>query len=218
MLRQVRLAIVSMPLLADPFEYEPSLRLGGRMPHFWIVSDTGKQLSVLDLPRLMMDSDGRPHHIVMTIGAIDHILQKKAEMQAAMANPATFVCIDTPSTPCNAVRFHFYGEKPTFLPPIVAVLMRPDGHIQWFITLAMIILFGLFLTPATSLGLKVGHKAPAFTGESTHGTIRLADFAGKQHVILALYFAILHPSERMKLKLSSGIWKNLSNWMPKLSE
>ncbi len=61
------------------------------------------------------------------------------------------------------------------------------------ITMAMILLFGIFLIPAPSLGLKVGQKAPAFTGESTHGTIRLADFAGKQHVILALYFAIFTP-------------------------
>ena len=61
------------------------------------------------------------------------------------------------------------------------------------VTLAIIVLFGLSLTPATSLGLKVGHKAPTFIGESTHGTIRLADLAGKQHVILALYFAIFTP-------------------------
>jgi hypothetical protein len=61
------------------------------------------------------------------------------------------------------------------------------------ITLAMIILLAIFLTPAASSGLEVGHKAPALIGESTHGTIRLADFAGRQHVILALYFAIFTP-------------------------
>ena len=60
-------------------------------------------------------------------------------------------------------------------------------------TLAMVIVLGIFLIPATTLGLTVGHKAPAFIGESTQGTIRLADFAGKQHVILALYFAIFTP-------------------------
>ena len=58
------------------------------------------------------------------------------------------------------------------------------------ITLAMIILASLFFTPVTSFGIEVGDRAPAFIGESTHGTIRMADFADKQNVILALYFAI----------------------------
>ncbi len=61
------------------------------------------------------------------------------------------------------------------------------------ITLAMIILAGLFFTPATSFGIGIGDKAPAFSGESTHGAIHSADFAGKQNVILALYFAIFTP-------------------------
>ena len=61
------------------------------------------------------------------------------------------------------------------------------------ITLAMIILASLFFTPVTSSGIEVGDKAPAFSGESTHGTIRLADFDDKQNVILALYFAIFTP-------------------------
>jgi peroxiredoxin Q/BCP len=56
--------------------------------------------------------------------------------------------------------------------------------------LAMVILAGLFITPVTSYGIEVGNKAPAFIGESTHGTIRLSDFTGKKNVILALYFAI----------------------------
>ena len=59
--------------------------------------------------------------------------------------------------------------------------------------LAMIIVASLFLTPVPSFGIEVGDKAPAFSGESTHGTIHLADFAGKQNVILALYFAIFTP-------------------------
>ena len=61
------------------------------------------------------------------------------------------------------------------------------------INLATIIFASLFLTPGTSLGIEVGDKAPTFSGESTHGTIRLADFAGNQNVVLALYFAIFTP-------------------------
>jgi hypothetical protein len=67
--------------------------------------------------------------------------------------------------------------------------MKPRTHIA----LAMIIFAGLSLSPVRSFGIGVGDKAPAFSGESTHGSIRLADFAGKQNVILALYFAIFTP-------------------------
>ena len=58
------------------------------------------------------------------------------------------------------------------------------------IYLAMVMLACLLITPVTSFGLEVGDKAPAFSGESTHGTIRLSDFNGKKNVVLALYFAI----------------------------
>jgi hypothetical protein len=53
-------------------------------------------------------------------------------MQAAMVNTTTTVCIDTPSTPSGTNRFHFHGGKPRFLPRSFTILMRPDGHIQWF--------------------------------------------------------------------------------------
>jgi hypothetical protein len=58
------------------------------------------------------------------------------------------------------------------------------------VTVIMILLGSLFLTPATSLGLEAGETAPAFSGESTRGPIRLSDFSGKKNVVLALYFAI----------------------------
>lgn len=122
---------VNHATVADPFEYTPLLRLGGRMPHFWIVGDSGKQLSVLDLPWLMMSNDGLPQHILIITGASHQRFQQKAEMQAAMANATTTVHIGAAWTPSGAIRFHFYGEKPGFLPYTCAILMRPDGHIQW---------------------------------------------------------------------------------------
>lgn len=67
--------------------------------------------------------------------------------------------------------------------------MKTGGRIH----LAMIILAVLFLMPAISLGVEISDKAPAFSAESTHGTIHLADFAGKKNVVLALYFAIFTP-------------------------
>jgi hypothetical protein len=48
----------------------------------------------------------------------------------------------------------------------------------------------LFLMPASSFALSVGDRAPAFTTPSSQGEISLADYAGKKHVVLALYFAI----------------------------
>ena len=57
-------------------------------------------------------------------------------------------------------------------------------------------IFTVLLTlsaPAPCLGLDVGERAPAFAADSTRGRISLADYAGKQHVVLALYFAVFTP-------------------------
>ena len=37
--------------------------------------------------------------------------------------------------------------------------------------------------------VEVGQQAPAFEAASTHGTIRLVDYQGKQHLVLAFYYA-----------------------------
>jgi len=37
--------------------------------------------------------------------------------------------------------------------------------------------------------LDVGNKAPIFEAPSTLGDIRLADYSGKKHVVLAFYYA-----------------------------
>lgn len=47
--------------------------------------------------------------------------------------------------------------------------------------------------PLTVHALKVGEKAPLFEADSTQGTIRLADYHGKKHVVLAFYFANFTP-------------------------
>ena len=36
--------------------------------------------------------------------------------------------------------------------------------------------------------VEVGMKAPGFEAESTMGTIRLSDYLGKKHVLLAVYY------------------------------
>jgi len=56
--------------------------------------------------------------------------------------------------------------------------------------LCLPLLFCLLLMPVASFALSVGDQAPAFTTPSSQGEISLADYRGKNHVVLALYFAI----------------------------
>ena len=56
--------------------------------------------------------------------------------------------------------------------------------------LSLFLVLCLFLMPAPLLALSVGDKAPAFTTPSSQGEISLADYEGKKHVVLALYFAV----------------------------
>lgn len=51
----------------------------------------------------------------------------------------------------------------------------------------------MFATPFLVSALEVGDKAPTFSAVSTGGEISLADYAGRQHVVLALYFAVFTP-------------------------
>ena len=60
-------------------------------------------------------------------------------------------------------------------------------------TIRLFLMLVIILVPAVSFGLDVGDKAPVFSGNSTQGEIRLADYAGKKNVVLALYFAIFTP-------------------------
>jgi peroxiredoxin Q/BCP len=45
------------------------------------------------------------------------------------------------------------------------------------------------LTAIGAQALEVGQKAPSFEAQSTHGTVRLADYLGKQNLVLAFYYA-----------------------------
>jgi len=47
--------------------------------------------------------------------------------------------------------------------------------------------------PMSASALDVGEKAPIFKGASTMGDVRLDEYLGKQHVVLALYFAVFTP-------------------------
>ena len=63
-------------------------------------------------------------------------------------------------------------------------------RMKWiFLTLAIVVMGIPFIVHA----LEVGDRAPLFEAPSTQGTIRLADYQGKKHVVLAFYFADFTP-------------------------
>lgn len=47
----------------------------------------------------------------------------------------------------------------------------------------------LALTTFGAQALEIGQKAPEFEAQSTHGTVRLADYLGRKPVVLSFYFA-----------------------------
>lgn len=51
----------------------------------------------------------------------------------------------------------------------------------------------ILLTAAVSHSVSVGDVAPPFTATSTQGEISLADYKGKNKVVVAFYFAIFTP-------------------------
>lgn len=58
---------------------------------------------------------------------------------------------------------------------------------------ALMMLLLVMGAPFAAVAVEVGENAPPFEGASTMGDIRLADYIGKQHVVLALYFAVFTP-------------------------
>ena len=49
------------------------------------------------------------------------------------------------------------------------------------------LLVALTALPAGAAAVEVGQAAPDFQAESTHGTVRLAEYQGKRNVVLAFY-------------------------------
>jgi hypothetical protein len=51
----------------DPLTYEPELKLGGRMPQFRLNGKDDRQISVLDLPLLMIGADRLPCYVLLIV-------------------------------------------------------------------------------------------------------------------------------------------------------
>lgn len=55
------------------------------------------------------------------------------------------------------------------------------------------VLIAFAILPTQAVGLQIGEKAPSFEALSTQGTVRLSDFLGKKHVVLAFYIKDFTP-------------------------
>ena len=115
----------------DPLTYEPELKLGGRMPHFWLNDKSGRRISVLDLPLLMIGSDRLPCYVLLIAGKADVTAKLFDVTQNREFQPIVITEIKSQAGLQSEAHFSFHQNRPIFLPPYFAVLIRPDGHIAW---------------------------------------------------------------------------------------
>jgi hypothetical protein len=111
----------------NPFVFKPELRIGGRIPHFWLVDHNGRRKSALDLPTMVLDSDRVPKYVLLQAGKIQ---VTEREIDLPFGQSIVTVCISqSGSTAKHHYMYHI--KRPAYLPPSFAVLIRPDGHIAW---------------------------------------------------------------------------------------
>jgi hypothetical protein len=115
----------------DPLEFEPGLIVGGRMPHFWLDDKAGRQISVLDLPSLMIGPDRLPCYVLLVDGKADIDSQIFDVTKDRKFHPLINAIINSRLELPGAAHFSYCQGRPVFLPPSFAVLIRPDGHIAW---------------------------------------------------------------------------------------
>ena len=115
----------------DPLTFEPDLKLGGRMPHFWLADRDGQKISVLDLPSLMIGADRLPCYVLLIAGKAEKTPKIFDVTNNRNFQPIVIAEIRLQSDLQSKAHFSFHRERPYFLPSTFAVLMRPDGHIAW---------------------------------------------------------------------------------------
>jgi hypothetical protein len=115
----------------DPLTFEPDLKLGGRMPHFWLADRNGQKISVLDLPSLMIGADRLPCYVLLIAGKAEMTPNVFDVIQIRQFQPTVVAEIRLRSELHSKTHFSFHREIPLFLPSSFAVLIRPDGHIAW---------------------------------------------------------------------------------------
>jgi 2-polyprenyl-6-methoxyphenol hydroxylase-like FAD-dependent oxidoreductase len=115
----------------DPYEFKPKLKLGGRMPHFWLDGKNGRPVSVLDLPAQAFDPGSPPCHVLLATGDAETDFEKFNEVRDIKFGAFGIVTIELGTDSQANTHFSFHRERPSFLPLSFAVLLRPDGHIAW---------------------------------------------------------------------------------------
>jgi hypothetical protein len=115
----------------NPFEFKPELKLGGRMPHFWLGGMNGGPISVLDLPSSMTVPGELPSHVLLVAGESESAVKIFDGGLKARFYPLIIVKIGLRSDLMDEGHFCFYQKRPEFLPPSFAAVMRPDGHLAW---------------------------------------------------------------------------------------
>ena len=115
----------------DPHTFEPDLKIGVRMPHFWLINSDGQRISTLDLPSLMIGIDRRPCYVLMIAGEAKMAPNVFDVTQNKEFQPIVIAKVRMQSELQCETHFSFYQNSPFFLPSSFAVLIRPDGHIAW---------------------------------------------------------------------------------------
>jgi len=108
----------------DPLIFEPDLKLGGRMPHFWLVNKDGRKISVLDLPSLMIGTGRLPCYVLLIAGKAEVTPKIFDVTNNRNFQPIVIAEIGLQSELQSKAHFSFHRERPYFLPSTFAVLMR----------------------------------------------------------------------------------------------
>ena len=116
----------------DPFVHRPQLKIGGRMPHFWLVDKRDRRVSVLDLPSRMMGASALPAYVLLMAGELKTAVP---EIDELTGQPIAKVFVSH-IRPLHRNHFSYDRNRPSFLPKSYAILIRPDGHIAWLKTRA----------------------------------------------------------------------------------
>jgi len=121
----------------DTGKFIPELRVGGRLPHFWLLKPGGKsteKFSALDLAATAAEKDGRPFHVLLTCGIAQHRVNALAKHLQNKFYPLKKIHLTGNDHLSDETVFAFAGDSPSFLPPRFAVLVRPDAHVAWMET------------------------------------------------------------------------------------
>jgi hypothetical protein len=82
------------------------------MPHFWLDDKAGQQISVLDLPSLMIGPDRLPCYVLLAAGKADLNSQIFDVTQDTKFHPLINVIINSRLELPSAAHFSFHRSQP----------------------------------------------------------------------------------------------------------